>query len=337
MKEYCHVPKEEMRRVFYQILVQNNFPEKKAACCADIFTANSLDGVYTHGVNRFPRFVEYVRQGVIKPDAEPTFTHGFGALEQWNGNYGPGPLNAVHATERAMKLAHENGMGCVALAHTNHWMRGGYYGWQAAKKGCVFIGWSNTLANMPAWGAVDSRLGNNPLVLALPMGNEALVLDTALSQFSYGALEQAALKGEELPVAGGYNERGELTKNPSEIIAAKRPVPIGFWKGAGLSLLLDVLAVLLSGGLATHQISKQKWETGLSQVFIAFDVARLGNHALIQTAINQIIADYHDSVAADGQKISFPGERVVNTRKKNSEEGIPVLKEVWQSVLQLAD
>jgi 3-dehydro-L-gulonate 2-dehydrogenase len=85
--------------------------------------------------------------------------HNCGGLEQWNGILGPGPLNAVYATERAMHLASAHGIGCVALGYTNHWMRGGYYGWQAAKKGFVFIGWSNTIANMPAWNAVDTRLG----------------------------------------------------------------------------------------------------------------------------------------------------------------------------------
>ena len=36
-------------------------------------------------------------------------------------------------------------------------VRGGTYGWQAARKGFVFLGWTNTCANMPAWGAKDPR------------------------------------------------------------------------------------------------------------------------------------------------------------------------------------
>jgi 3-dehydro-L-gulonate 2-dehydrogenase len=142
------------------------------------------------------------------------------------------------------ELAKISGIGCVALANTNHWMRGGYYGWQAARKGVVFIGWSNTIGNMPAYGATDTRLGNNPVVISLPYQGNAIVLDMAMSQFSYGAMEAATLKGEQLPVFGGYDQNGNLTKDPSAVLETRRMLSIGYWKGAGLSLLLT-LSVLL--------------------------------------------------------------------------------------------
>jgi 3-dehydro-L-gulonate 2-dehydrogenase len=204
VNDTCIISPDEMKNTFLSILLQQGFVEEIAEACAEIFTSNSLDGVYTHGVNRFPVFVQYVKEGFIQKDAEPTLQSAFNGIEQWNGNLGPGPLNALAATNRALHLAKQYGIGCVALANTNHWMRGGYYGWQAAKRGCVFIGWSNTTANMPAWGAVESRLGNNPLVMALPFGEEAIVLDMAMSQYSFGAMEMAAAKGEKLQVTGGY-------------------------------------------------------------------------------------------------------------------------------------
>ena len=153
-----------------------------------IFTEISIDGIYTHGVNRFPRFIKYIKEGYVKPDATPSLENKFGGIEQWNGNLGPGILNALQVTGTVIYLADQYGIGCVALRNTNHWMRGGTYGWQAAKAGYVFIGWTNTIANMPAWGAKDAKLGNNPLVMALPYKNEAIVLDMAMSQYSYGCV-----------------------------------------------------------------------------------------------------------------------------------------------------
>ena len=47
-------------------------------------------------------------------------------------------------------------------------MRGGTYGWQAAEAGMIGICFTNTIANMPPWGGIDPRLGNNPLVIAVP-------------------------------------------------------------------------------------------------------------------------------------------------------------------------
>ncbi len=67
---------------------------------------------------------------------------------------------------------------------------------------------------------------------------------------------------------GGFTKDGVLTTDPSAIRESQRILPIGYWKGSGLSLLLDIVATLLSGGLSTAGVSQQKAETGVSQVFI---------------------------------------------------------------------
>jgi 3-dehydro-L-gulonate 2-dehydrogenase len=326
------IPAAEMLQLFNTILLKHGFTTTKAMQCAEVFTNNSIDGVYTHGVNRFPRFIEYIQKRYINIHAEPTLKHQWGGVQQWDGNLGPGPLNAIHATNNVMQLAQQHGIGCVALANTNHWMRGGTYGWQAAKAGFVFIGWTNTTSLMPTWGAMDNKLGNNPLVMALPYEDEAIVLDMAMSQYSFGALELAVMKQEQLPVYGGFDVKGQLTTDPAAIRESRRPLPIGYWKGAGLSLLLDILAAVLSGGLSVHEITKEQSEMAVSQVFIAIDANKLGNHSAIGTVVQNIIADYHQSTPEKGKSITFPGERVLQTRQRNMVNGIPVLKEVWEQI-----
>jgi 3-dehydro-L-gulonate 2-dehydrogenase len=334
--EMLRIQRTVMQAEFFRILVKYGFTKLKAEKCAAIFTENSVDGVYTHGVNRFPRFVKYISEDVVKADGEAICEHHAGCVEQWNGKLGPGPLNAIQCTDRAMALADEYGMGCVALANTNHWMRGGTYGWRAAKAGYIFIGWTNTMGNTPAWGAIDNKLGNNPLVLAVPHAGEAIVLDMAMSQYSYGALEQYDLKGEQLPVPGGFDEAGNLTTDPRAIRTSRRILPIGYWKGAGLSLLLDILATVLSGGLSTSEISREKAESKLSQVFIALDPKKLSNSKNIAETINRIIEDYHQSIPEkEKNKILYPGEKVLMTRKHNNEAGIPVIKKVWEEITAL--
>lgn len=327
------VPASEMQQTFNRILLQAGFTGSKALQCAEVFTNNSVDGVYTHGIYRFARFVQYVRDGWVKKDAEPVLKNRFGGIEQWDGNLGPGPLNAIHATNTAIGLSQQYGIGCVTLANTNHWMRGGTYGWQAAKAGYVFIGWTNTIGNMPAWGAKDGRLGNNPLIMALPYRGEAIIIDAAMSQFSFGAMELATLKNEQLTVYGGYDANDQLTTDPASILQTRRPLPIGYWKGAGLALLLDLLATILSGGLSTAEISGHKVEYGLSQVFIAIDISKLSHHSAIPAMIENIITDYLQSVPQnDDSKIVYPGERVLQTRKRNRENGIPVLQKTWEEI-----
>jgi 3-dehydro-L-gulonate 2-dehydrogenase len=325
-----------MKSEFVRILTNLGFTESKADQCADIFALNSLEGVYSHGVNRFPRFVLNVQKGYVKPDSVPSVIKSLGSLEQWNGNLGPGPLNALFATERAMELASQYGIGLVAMGNTNHWMRGGTYGWKAARKGFSFLGWTNTEPNMPAWGAKDFRLGNNPLVFAVPYGNEAIVLDFAMSQFSYGRLETYQLEGKQLPYPGGFNKNGNLTTCPGEIIETRRALPIGYWKGSGLSLLLDILASIVSGGLSTFEISQKEAEYALSQVFIAISLENLSNHEHIETTVRDIIKNYKESVPAEsGIEIRFPGENVVKVRENNTKNGIPVNTIVWETILAL--
>ncbi|MCY7422965.1 MAG: 3-dehydro-L-gulonate 2-dehydrogenase [Chitinophagaceae bacterium] len=336
MQDEIRIGYNELKSVFYDILCKLGFTNEKAEACATVFANNSLDGVYTHGVNRFPRFVQNVKDGVVIADNEPVKTGGTNALEQWDGQLGPGPLNAMVCTDRAIELAKQNGIACVALANTNHWMRGGAYAWQATKKGFAFICWTNTIANMPAWGAFDSRLGNNPLIMGIPYKDEAIVLDMAISQFSYGAMEKLAMKNKQLEVPGGFNESGEMTKDPQEIIKSNRSLPVGYWKGSGLSLLLDILAAVLSGGKSTSQVTEQKSESALSQVFIAIDLQSLHNFPSINLILNNIITDYHAaSPDGSGNAILFPGERVVQTRKQNLVEGIPVNSKVWEQIQSL--
>ncbi len=327
---------QQMEETFFQILKKNGFQEEQAQKCARIFMENSLDGVYSHGVNRFPQFIEYIQKGFIKVEEKAVQKSSTGAVEQWDGCLGPGPLNALQATDRAMELAGRFGIGCIGLSNTNHWMRGGTYGWKAAKEGFVFIGWTNTLANMPAWGAVNNKIGNNPLVLAVPYQQEAVVLDMAMSQFSFGAIEEHKLNNEPMPFAAGYDKNGRLSTNPTAVLEAGRVLPAGYWKGAGLSLLLDLLATILSGGLSTAEISKKEAESGVSQVFIAISTSKLSNSGAIQQVVKGIIDDYHRSVPGPHTgSVRYPGEGAQRNRQKNLERGIPVNEQVWRKIEQL--
>ena len=208
------VPFDELFGTFQQILLGLDFAPSRAELSARLFAETSRDGVYSHGLNRFPQFVRMVKSGVVIPDAEPHLVAASGALERWDGNSGPGNVNAWNCMERAIASSREHGLGCVALANTNHWMRGGTYGWQAAEAGVIGICWTNTLANLPPWGATDPRAGNNPLVLAVPRSNGHVVLDIAMSQFSFGALASYRRLGEQLSVAGGFDSAGNLRAGP---------------------------------------------------------------------------------------------------------------------------
>lgn len=320
-----------LKSEFGRILLELGFEERKAKLCASIFAANTRDGVFSHGINRFPLFVQYIKEGLVDIHAEPQVVGRNGTIEVWDGQLGAGPYNATLAMDRAIELSKEHGMGCVALRHTNHWMRGGTYGWQAAEAGCIGICFTNTIANMPPWGGREPRLGNNPLVIAVPRAGGHVVLDMAMSQFAYGKMQQYEREGRELPVPGGYNESGQLTTVPGEVVHSQRALPVGFWKGSALSMILDVVLAALTGGQPVAKITEDVKEKGVSQAFLCLHQSHY-HEALIEEIIRYTKTS---TPAAPGDRIQYPGENTLATRRRHEAEGIPVEEALWAQIRAL--
>ncbi|HEX8710723.1 MAG TPA: 3-dehydro-L-gulonate 2-dehydrogenase [Terracidiphilus sp.] len=331
------IPFEEVQDTLAAVLRSLNFSAQCAALCAQMFAEATCDGVYTHGVARFPRFVAMIRNGSVDATAEAECMARFGALERWDGRRGPGNLNARSAMARAMELSREHGIGCVALGNTNHWMRGGAYGWQAAEAGLIGICWTNTMPNLPPWGGVEPVIGNNPLVIGVPRAGGPVVLDMAMSQFSYGAMEKYRLRGEMLPVDGGFDEAGNLTRDPGAIERSWRPLPTGYWKGSGLAVVLDMMAAMMTLGNATHELSSDMlFEAGISQMFIALNPVALGSAERTGQIVDEIVASLHAcKPAEEGKMVRYPGEQTLRIRAENRRLGLPVEEALWTQIKAL--
>lgn len=330
------VPYEVMVNEFERVLTKYGFEPKDAKASAELFAQNSMAGVYSHGLNRFPRVVEYLKKGEIDPKVKAEKIMGFGAFERWDGHRGFGPLNAKLAMDRAVELAKEFGMGIVALGNNNHWMRGGSYGWQAAEKGYIGICWTNSIAVMPPWGAKECRIGTNPLIVAIPSSPITMV-DMSMSMFSYGMLEVNRLAGRELPVDGGFDDEGNLTKEPGIIEKNRRILPMGYWKGSGMSIVLDMIATLLSDGASVAEVTQDNSdEYGISQIFIAIEVDKLIDGSTRDAKLQRIM-DYVTSAerADENQAIRLPGHEFTTLLAENRRNGITVDDSVWAKIQAL--
>lgn len=332
------ISSKEMKEVLCALFKKYGFSENKADLLAEVHTQNTLYGINSHGINRVPRFLNYVKKGIVKVDTTAEKVESFGNIERWDGKQGSGVINAVNCTNRAIELAKNNGMGLVALRNTNHWMRGGYYGWQAANENCISILFTNTQPNMPAWGGKESRIGNNPFVVSIPRKEGHIVLDMALSQFSFGKINEYKLKGEQLPYDGGWDEDYNLSRDPEKILKKERGLPIGYWKGSAFSIVLDMLATLLSAGNSTYRIGLKDYETAISQVYLCIYPEVFPDKELQNSLINEIIDYTHDVTPLEkGKKTYFPGERSANAKEQNSKNGMKVNQEVWQRILTLLE
>lgn len=330
---------DEMKQTVKQAFLNAGLAETQADICAQIHCESSCDGVFSHGLNRVARFVDYVKKGWVNIDARPESVKSFGSIEIYDGQRGIGITNALFAVDRAMTLASEHGVGIVGLRNTTHWMRGGTYGWKAVEKGYAAICWTNTESCMPAWGAKDTRVGNNPFVMAVPMQEGALVLDMAMSQYSYGKLQVTRLKGEKLPYPGGFDKDGNLTDVPGPIEESMRILPTGYWKGSGLAIMLDAMAAFLTAGSPTNEIDKiqQGSCTGASQVFMVFDPQHFGGKAFSEAMATSVAEYVNASTPAEGKsEVRYPGETTQRNRVNFRANGIPVDDGVWAEIQALA-
>lgn len=325
-----------LKATLLSVFNQLGFNQEHSNILAQTHTQSTMFGVNSHGINRVPLFAQYVKDQVVSTTNTAVKTESFGAIERWDGEFGSGILNATICTDRAIALAKNTGLGLVALKNTNHWMRAGTYGLKAAQQGCIGIMFTNTQANMPPWGGKRNRIGNNPLVIAVPNKPYPVVLDMALSQYSFGKVHQYQMRKQTLPFPGGWNAQHQATTQPDEIMATEQAMPVGYWKGSALSMVLDMLATLLAAGDATCHISDRPIETGVSQVFMCIDTHAFGQPHLQQQILDDII-EYTTSAPciAEDDAIYYPGQRAYQQFEKSKSEGVVIDTEIWQQILAL--
>ena len=325
------IPAKEVEEKLFKLFCKYGVNEENAKIVASTHMKNSLDGIPSHGLNRVARIIGYIKEGLVDSNAEAEIVEENGASCILDGKLGLGVINAVKAMDLACDLAEKYSIGIVTVKNTNHWLRGGTYGWQAANRGFAAICWGNSTGNTVPWGGSESVLGNNPLVMAVPRSNgQHVVSDSAMSQFSFGGLQNAVLAGKKLPFVGGWDENGDLTDDPAEITKTRKLMSMGYWKGSGMSILLDLIGTLASGGNTVSEVTANySQESGLTQVMIAIKPTLIG--ALADEKIDRVL----DDVLNSGENVRYPGQREYREGKENAKKGVPVDDEIWAEIMSL--
>ena len=255
-----------------------------------------------------------------------------GATERWDGRRGPGNLSAHQCMGRAIALAREHSIGCVALANTNHWMRGGTYGWQAADAGAIGICWTNTLPNMPPWGSSQPRLGNKSILSSPCPAPPVTSFSTCLSRSFRSARSKLVprRRGEALPVAGGFDAAGELTRDAAVIEASGRVLPIGYWKGAGLSADARRAG---SGAVGWARHARDRPGSSSGNAHYRKCSSRLTSPRWIRPARHSARSRQSLETSTTPELTSgHPGERTLAIRARNMALGVEVDETIWHEV-----
>jgi LDH2 family malate/lactate/ureidoglycolate dehydrogenase len=171
-----------------------------------------------------------------------------------DGDNGLGLVVGPKANEIAMAKAMEAGSGWVAVRNSNHYGIAGYYVLKALERD--LIGWAMTNSTKlvaPLWGG-EKMLGTNPIAIAFPGREEPpIVIDMATSAVSYGKVEIAQRRGEEIPVGWAIDAEGRDTRSARVIQEGGALLPLGSTremgghKGYCLMAMVDLLSAVLSG------------------------------------------------------------------------------------------
>ena len=227
----------------------------EAEKAAKLATAATTHGIRTHNAIKALHLDELFgsKAGGCVPGAQiRKLPSRFDATEVWDGNKKLGQAVAWDAIERCMALAERHGTGTVSVDNAFHYLWGGGYVMEAARRG--YIAYTNctaSLAEVVPFRGVHPTLGTNPHSWGFPTTDAIgypIVIDWATSVIAMGRVQQLKREGKPLPPGAAVDASGKPTTDPDAAVAL---LPFGDHKGYGLSLINEIVAALIGGSLPT--------------------------------------------------------------------------------------
>ncbi len=237
------------------------YTAEEAAAAAKFSEITAWHGIKTHNAIKALHLDALFgsKAGGCKPGAQITkHSSKFKAVEKWDANRKLGQAVALEAMETCMKLADEYGIGAVSVDNAFHYLWGGGYVIDAAKKGYIaYTVCTAALAEVVPFGGVYPTLGTNPHSWAFPTTDAIgypICIDWATSTVAMGRVQQFAREGKELPPGCAVDAEGKETRDPNKVRAL---MPFGAHKGYGLSLINELYAAFIGGSLPTL---RNRWD-----------------------------------------------------------------------------
>jgi LDH2 family malate/lactate/ureidoglycolate dehydrogenase len=341
MNDTTIMPVKQLTELAVGALRASGVPEGDAAEIATVLVLADLFGIRTHGVQRIPQYVDRARLGGLDPAATVTVHRVAPALALVDGSNGIGPLVGARALAAAIEGARSTGMGAAFARHSNHFGPIMPYLFQATEQGFAAIVASNATTTIAPWGGREARVGNNPLGIGMPApGGDPVLLDMAMSVVARAKIRQAAKAGESIPATWATDRDGAPTTDPDAALGGFL-LPIGGYKGYGLSLMVDLFAGLLSGAAYLDHVSS--WSVDperpqdLGHVFILIDTTHLMAGSELAARMSDFAAILHGTPPADpATPVRLPGEAELAAYRRQRRDGVDVLSEDVTALREMA-
>jgi LDH2 family malate/lactate/ureidoglycolate dehydrogenase len=324
-----------LRRLTQAIVEAVGTPPPAAQAVSESLVEANLRGHDSHGVIRLPLYIASVRRGSVHPQAIARVSSQHGATAQVDGALGWGQPAARLATQTAMALAADHGIGAVAIINGNHIGRVGEYVETIARAGMIGITFCNAGPAVAPYGGYQRVMGTNPFAWAAPGGPEQapLVLDFATSGVAEGKLRVARSKGEMVAAGLVVDSAGRPSHDPADFYAGGALQTFGLHKGSGLSVMIELLARGLCGLDPTRSGSMGQNGT----LILALNIAFLAPEEQFLGAAERLRAQFAKLPPIEGfDEVLLPGDPEQRARRRRLEDGIPIPQQTWDEILALA-
>lgn len=330
------------RGLIVDAMTISGVPAADAAKIAELMLEADLTGADAHGVFRLPQYVLRFKLGGLNPRPNIKVNRTAPATALVDGDNGMGHLVVSRAMQTAIDIARENGVGWVGTRMSNHAGAAGVYAALALK--AEMIGLYAAVANanhMPFAGGAEPLLGTNPLAIAIPAGKEPpLVLDIATSIVSYGTIKNHRLQNTPLKPDWMVDPKtGEAVTNPQKSADALL-LPMGGYKGAGLALMLGLLAGTLNGALFGRDCvdfnGTPEKVNNTGQFVIALDPARFQPLDQFKAEVDRHARELRASKTLPGERVRLPGDERAKRRADRLANGLALVPELLTQLEKLA-
>ncbi|WP_332117899.1 Ldh family oxidoreductase [Azorhizobium caulinodans] len=317
------------------LLEAGGFRPADAKKSADLLVWANQRGVDSHGVLRIPRYVEMVGLGLINPAAEPKVVNEWGAVALIDAGLAPGASAMEQVTDKAIEIAGRLGGGFCVGRNVTHAGAVGYFAHRIAARGLVGIVMTASKPLMAYPGARGEVVSSNPLAIAAPseVAGEPIVLDMSTAAVALGQVLAARDAGRTIPEGWGIDSAGRPTTDPAAVQAL---TPMAGAKGAGLSLMIEVLCSLLAGNPLIAPALSGAAPAGFNGFVAAIDPGAFGSREHFLGDVHGLAAAIHGLPPAEGtQAVLLPGERGRRTAETRR-SGIPLARGTSSKLKELA-
>ncbi len=320
-----------------EVFVSYGLGREDARLVADSLVQANLRGVDSHGVTRVGIYAKRLERGLINPRPNVEVVRESAATLLLDGDNGMGQIVGVRALELGLNKAKENGSVSVGVRHSNHFGAAAYYVQRAVNRDLVAFIYSNAPPTMAPWGGVEPYIGTNPYAFGVPTGKyEPIIIDMATSIVARGKIILAARRGESIPKEWAIDKKGNPTTDAKEALQGS-VLPFGGPKGYALSLMIDIMAGVLTGAGFGPRI-KSLYENfeepqNVGMFFQLIDIASFSEVKAFKERIDLMIKEIKSSRKASGtEEILLPGEPEHRTKKKRLAHGIPLGEETLREL-----